>query len=408
MVDVTQREEAVRAALDVIEDGKAVLLAFERNGQERGAMLCAAEHADANMINLMATHARALVCVALSAERCKALGLELQPRSGRNSVDHFTVSVEAADGVSTGISAADRARTVEVCIDSKSGPQNIVCPGHVFPAQIHVSGVLGSALAAEAAVDLARLAGQKSGAGVYTQVLSKSGELANYSELRALANRLDMVLLNIEDLVRYRMVCERLVRKIESGVVPTRFGEFEISVWENLLNGNNHVLIQRGSVEPPEGEEAPLVRVHSQCLTGDVFHSLRCDCGDQLAVAFERINAQENGAVLYLRQEGRGIGLVNKLLAYGLQDRGLDTVEANEELGFKADQRDYGIGAQILQEAGYSRVRLLTNNPMKIKGVREFGLHVEGRVSLVVPANEDNERYLSAKKKKMGHLLDSV
>ncbi|HIN86168.1 MAG TPA: GTP cyclohydrolase II, partial [Myxococcales bacterium] len=237
---------------------------------------------------------------------------------------------------------------------------------------------------------------------------SKSGELANYSELRALANRLGMVLLNVEDLVRYRMARERLVRKIESGVVPTRFGEFEISVWENLVNGNNHVLIQRGSVEPPEDEAAPLVRVHSQCLTGDVFQSLRCDCGDQLAIAFDRINAEKNGAVLYLRQEGRGIGLVNKLLAYGLQDRGLDTVEANEELGFKADQRDYGIGAQILQQAGYSRVRMLTNNPMKIKGVREFGLHVEDRVSLVVPANEDNERYLSAKKKKMGHLLDSV
>jgi 3,4-dihydroxy 2-butanone 4-phosphate synthase/GTP cyclohydrolase II len=408
MNDVKQREGAVQAALEAYSQGSALVLVFKHKDKERGAILCAAERADAQMVNLMATHARGLVCVALTADRCSELGLELQARSGRKQIDQFTVSVEAKHGVTTGISVADRVATIAVCVDPGASANDLVCPGHVFPSQVHPSGVLSQPFAAEAAVDLARLSGSRLAAGVYTHVLSSRGDLANLVELNELAKSLNMPLLHVEALVRYRMARERLVRNIQSGTVPTAFGEFEISVWENLLNGNNHVLIQRGRANPPKGEPAPLVRVHSQCLTGDVFQSLRCDCGDQLTVAFDLINEEKDGAVLYLRQEGRGIGLINKLLAYGLQDRGRDTVEANVELGFKADQRDYGIGAQILQQAGYKRVRLLTNNPEKIRGVTEFGLQVVERVALIVPPNEDNLRYLSAKKQKLGHLLDSV
>ena len=396
-------EDALRA----FASGGMVLLVDERDGQGSGAVACAAEAATADVVNFMATHARGLVCLALSRERAEALGLGLLPRTSPD-VPAYTVSIEAATGVTTGISAADRARTVEVAIDPASGPDDLVSPGHLFPVVCHPGGVLVLQAPAEAALDLARLAGCRTAAALYTTVLAPGGDVAGVEDLDLLAATHGLPIVTLGELTRFRMGRETVVREIESGTVPTRYGEFDVSVWENLLDGEHHVLLRSGATVPEGDAPAPLVRIHSQCLTGDVFHSHRCDCGGQLEAALAQVQAEGSGAVLYLRQEGRGIGLVFKLQAYELQDRGRDTVEANEELGFKADPRDYGVGAQILLAAGYRRMRLLTNNPRKVSGIQAFGLVVEGRVALVTPPHPENLRYLRAKRDKLGHLLENI
>ncbi len=401
--DATELEAALRA----MAAGRFVVLADDRVDPPRGALAVAAEATSADAVNVLASEARGVVCVGLSGARLDVLGIGLLPRSDPDAVA-FTVSVEAAEGVSTGISTADRARTVAVLIDPTATLADLVSPGHIFPIRVHPGGVLANAGFAEAACDLTRLAGVASGAAVFAEVLGPDGEVATASELDALATRLGAPLIPTSALVRHRMARECHVRRLESGRVPTRFGDLDVTVWENLLDGEQHLLLQHGTLAPPADQPAPLVRLHSQCLTGDVFHSLRCDCGPQLDAAMARILAEPNGALLYLRQEGRGIGLVSKLRAYALQDRGRDTVEANEELGFKADARDYGIGAQILTQAGVHRVRILTNNPRKVSGLAAFGIQVEGREALQTTPVPENTRYLQAKKHKLGHLLDGV
>jgi len=370
------RAQGIEAVITAYCGGKIVLLIDDTKVEADGAMLCAAPNCTDATVNFMCIHARGIVAVGLTADRCRALGLELQPQTHRGHVQ-FTTSVEASEGISTGISAADRALTIDVLGQPNSGPGDLVSPGHIFPVLVHAGGVIGRPAAAEAAVDLAKLGGCTTDAGVYCDVLSASGELASQDQLETLAETLSLPILMMSDLQRYRLSRECLVREIESGSVPTRYGQYNVSVWENMVDQSNHVLLTHGEINPDNNQPAPLVRVHSQCLTGDVFMSARCDCGEQLDAAMLAIGEQPSGGILYLRQEGRGIGLVNKLKAYALQERGLDTVQANEELGFKADQRDYSIGAQILHEAGFRRIRLLTNNPHKLQGIQSFGLKVE-------------------------------
>ena len=386
-------------------DGSFVLVVDDAS--EAGPiMACRADVADAAAVNVLAIEARGLVCLGLTSDATSRLGLRAHPEA--TGAVAYTESIEAATGVTTGISAHDRARTIEMAIDGDSGPDDVVSPGHLFPVETHPAGVLAIRGPAEAVVDLARMAEVPSEAGVYCHVLSPDGEEASADHIRALSERLGVRVLALTDLVACRTRRECLVRMIEGGSVPTAYGPFDVSIWEDRLDGTQHVLLRKGDTVRPPGEPAPLVRVHSQCLTGDVFGSLRCDCGAQLDLAFENLEAAGHGAVLYLRQEGRGIGLVAKLMAYGLQDRGRDTVEANTELGYDADLREYGIGAQILQQAGFQRVRLMTNNPRKISGLEAVGLVVEERVPLETAPVPANLRYLRAKKDKLGHLLSTL
>lgn len=344
-----------------------------------------------------------MTILAIRAERADALGLPLQSEHPVGPA--FTVSVEADKGVSTGISAFDRAVTVATVIDSEAGPDDVVSPGHVFPVVADDQGVLGRRSFAEAGMDLARLSGCVHAAAVYSAVLSVAGDHPTPAEVASLADKLSVPVLNIDDLVRYRTHEELLTRCIDRGPAETRWGSLQCSIWEDLLSGAQHVLME---VDSGDANVIPLVRVHSQCLTGDIFASQRCDCGYQLDAAMKAITESGHGALLYLRQEGRGIGLVAKLQAYCLQDKGRDTVQANEELGYRADAREYGIGAQILKHAGLARIRLLTNNPRKIDGLRAFGVEVVERVALITLPVEANKRYLRTKREKLGHLLDSI
>ncbi len=397
-------ESALDRVIAAFAAGKIVILLDDHG---TGVMACAAEHTDAARVNDLALHARGLVCIGIQRERALALGLGYQ-KADRGAGIAYTVSIEATTGVSTGISAGDRARTIEVTIDPASGPADVVSPGHVFPVTAHQAGVLAARGPAEAVVDLAHLSGCRVDAGTYCQVLSESGDEATHQGLLALSETLGYPAVAVREIAARRTVTESLVRQIESGDMPTQFGDFNVSVWEELIEGRQHVLLSLGDHDVPEGTEAPLVRVHSQCLTGDAFKSHRCDCGAQLEEAMKLVKASGCGAVLYLRQEGRGIGLVAKLKAYELQDRGRDTVEANEELGYAADAREYGIGAQILDRAGYRRLRLLTNNPRKIRGLEAVGITVEERIPLEIEALDCNRRYLQAKKDKLGHLLEGL
>jgi 3,4-dihydroxy 2-butanone 4-phosphate synthase/GTP cyclohydrolase II len=411
MTESSRPFTAVHDAVAAFGEGRFVLLIDDRwtdGPGTRGALLCSAQAADADKVNYLATHARGLICVALTKERIGALDLAHMagPHPGQATAG-FTVSIEASTGVTTGISAADRARTILVATDPTSGSDDLVSPGHVFPVSVHEGGVLVEPAIAEAVVDIAKLAQTERVSGVFSQILSEDGDLAEGPDLEDFARKHAGARLTLSELVQYRMSQERLVRKLESGEVPTPNGTFTISVWENQLDGNHHVLVERGGDEGDD-DVAPVVRMHSQCLTGDAFLSHRCDCGFQLREALSRISREGRGALLYLRQEGRGIGLVNKLKAYALQEKGRDTVEANEELGFEADLRDYAIGSQILLAAGYSRIRLMTNNPRKLRDVKTFGITVQERIPIEISPNVDNQRYLTAKREKLGHLLDSL
>ena len=399
------RFDAIADALAAIRNGEMVVVVDDENRENEGDLICAAQFATPQQINFMATAARGLICLAMEGERLDALDLPLMV--DRNTDDNqtaFTVSVDAGpeNGVSTGISAEDRARTIQVAIHPDSRPDDLRRPGHIFPLRARDGGVLKRAGHTEAAVDLSRLAGLYP-AGVICEIQNADGSMARLPQLVPYARQHGLRLISIADLIRYRLDTERFVRRQAEAAMPSAFGDFRAIGYRNEIDGSEHVAIVKGQPEKATGPV--LVRVHSECLTGDAFGSLRCDCRPQLEAALRMIQAAGEGVVVYLRQEGRGIGLINKLRAYSLQDTGLDTVEANERLGFPADLRNYGVGAQILSDLGVHRLRLITNNPRKIAGLGGYGLQVEDRVPLVMDPGEYNAAYLQAKRTKLGHLM---
>jgi len=392
----------IEDALEDIRQGKFVVVVDASDRENEGDLTIAAQFATPEAVNFMATHGRGLICLCLTDERCDELALEqMTDRNETPFGTAFTVSIEAREGVSTGISAHDRARTIQVAIDPSKGLGDLVQPGHVFPLRARAGGVLQRAGQTEAAVDLARLAGLNP-AGVVCEVMKDDGTMARVPDLVDYCARHELKMITVEDLIEYRRRTEKLVERLTSVRMPTPFGDFTAIAFREKLTGKHHVALVKGQVD---GEEDVLVRVHSECLTGDVFHSLRCDCGEQLELALARIGSEERGVLLYMAQEGRGIGLLNKLKAYELQENGLDTVEANLELGFAADMREYGIGNQILADLGLSTIRILTNNPKKITGIEGFGLTVVEQVPIEVSPNEENRRYLETKRTKLGHRL---
>jgi 3,4-dihydroxy 2-butanone 4-phosphate synthase / GTP cyclohydrolase II len=399
---VTTPFATVEAAIEDIREGRMVVVVDDEDRENEGDLTIAAQFATPDAINFMATHARGLVCLCITEERADQLGL--RPMTDHNEAPlgtAFTVSVEARNGVTTGISAADRSRTIQVAIHADSTPHDLVQPGHVFPLRAKPGGVLERIGQTEAAVDLARLAGLNP-SGVVCEIMNDDGTMARVSDLVGYCERHGLKMITVADLVEYRRRHEKLVERGAAVRLPTEFGEFTAVAFREKLNGKTHVALVKGDVD---GAENVLVRVHSECLTGDVFHSLRCDCGEQLEQALAQIDAVGCGVLLYMAQEGRGIGLLNKLRAYELQEQGFDTVEANLELGFPADARDYGIGNQILADLGLSTIRILTNNPKKLVGIDGFGLTVVEQVPIEVTPRSENERYLATKRDKLGHRL---
>lgn len=394
--------DTIESAIDAIRAGEIVIVVDDADRENEGDLVMAAEKVTPDAINFISKYARGLICLSMSAKRLDEL--ELGPMVTRNTAKMgtpFTVSIDAVSGTTTGISAHDRAATIRAAIDPHTRPEDLARPGHIFPLRAAEEGVLRRAGHTEAAVDLARLAGLAP-AGVLCEIMDEDGGMARVPQLRAFAKKFHLRLVTIQDLIAFRRRRERLVRRLVETVLPTRHGEFSLTLYEDALEGMHHVALTRGSWREAE---PVLVRVHSQCLTGDVFGSLRCDCGDQMGRALEAIDRAGKGVFLYMRQEGRGIGLANKLKAYKLQDGGADTVEANERLGLPPDLRDYGIGAQILVDLGVRKIRLLTNNPRKIVGLEGYGLEVVERVPIEVPPRRENRRYLTTKRDKLGHYL---
>lgn len=392
----------IEEALEEFKAGRMVVVVDDEDRENEGDLTMAAQFVSPGAVNFMALHGRGLICLSLTEERAGVLRLHPMARENQSRFGTaFTVSIEARQGVTTGISAADRAHTIQVAIDPSSSPQDLVRPGHVFPLVARPGGVLTRAGQTEAAVDLARLAGLIP-AGVICEIMNEDGTMARVPDLVKYCQRHDLKMITVADLIKYRRRTEKLVRQVAAARLPTRFGDFMAYGYESLLDGEQHLAIVKGDVA---GKENVLVRVHSECLTGDVFHSQRCDCGDQLEAAIDAIEEEGLGVILYLAQEGRGIGLLNKLKAYELQEHGRDTVEANVELGFAPDLRDYGIGAQILNDLGLSSIRVMTNNPRKLVGLEGYGLTITERVPLEMKPNRTNVRYLQAKREKMGHIL---
>jgi 3,4-dihydroxy 2-butanone 4-phosphate synthase/GTP cyclohydrolase II len=392
----------VEEAIEDIRSGRFVVVVDDADRENEGDLTIAAQFVTPEAVNFMATHARGLVCLCLTPDRCDELGLrQMTERNETPLGTAFTVSIEAREGVSTGISAADRARTIQVAIDPASRPDDLVQPGHVFPLRARPGGVLHRGGQTEAAVDLAQLAGLIP-AGVVCEIMNEDGTMARVPDLAEFCGRHEVKMITVADLIQYRRRTEKLVERMVSVRMPTEYGEFQAVAYREVLSGKQHIALVRGE---PAGKEAVLVRTHSECLTGDVFHSLRCDCGEQLEQALAQIGREDCGVLLYMAQEGRGIGLLNKLRAYELQEQGLDTVEANVKLGFPADSREYGIGYQILADLGLTTIRLLTNNPRKMEGIEAYGLTVVEQVPIEVLPNDENRRYLDAKRDKLGHLL---
>jgi 3,4-dihydroxy 2-butanone 4-phosphate synthase / GTP cyclohydrolase II len=392
----------IEEAIEDIRQGRFVVVVDAADRENEGDLTIAAQFATPEAINFMTKEARGLICLCLTEERCEELGL--RQMTDRNETPYgtaFTVSIEAREGVTTGISAPDRSRTIQVAIDASKGAPDLVQPGHIFPLRARPGGVLDRAGQTEAAVDLARLAGLIP-AGVVCEIMREDGTMARVPDLIPYCERHELKMVTVADLIEYRRRTEKLVERMTSARVPTVYGEFTAVAFRERLTGKHHVALVKGDVA---GRENVLVRVHSECLTGDVFHSLRCDCGEQLEQALMSIEAEGFGVLLYMSQEGRGIGLLNKLKAYELQENGLDTVEANLELGFPPDMRDYGIGNQILADLGLSTIRILTNNPKKILGIEGFGLKVVEQVPIEMHPNAENVRYLATKRAKLGHKL---
>ncbi|MDP2754602.1 MAG: bifunctional 3,4-dihydroxy-2-butanone-4-phosphate synthase/GTP cyclohydrolase II [Nitrospirota bacterium] len=393
-------------ALDDMANGKIVILVDDEDRENEGDLCMAAEMVTPEAINFMARHGRGLICLSLVPERIEELKLPMMTDENTSSFGTaFTVSIEAKKGVTTGISAADRAKTIKTAIDPKTRPEDLARPGHVFPLKARPGGVLQRTGQTEGSVDLARLA-RLYPAGVICEIMNDDGTMARVPELTEFAKKHNLKIVMIKDLIKYRMRTESFVKRLATVKLPTKYGsEFTAIVYTNDIDNNIHIALVKGEIKP---EDEILVRVHSQCLTGDVFGSERCDCGEQLHKAMEMIKKEGKGVILYMKQEGRGIGLINKLKAYELQDKGLDTVEANIKLGFKPDLRDYGVGAQILVDLGVRKMRLMTNNPKKIVGLEGYGLKVVERVSIETRPNEKNIIYLKTKKKKLGHMLNNV
>jgi 3,4-dihydroxy 2-butanone 4-phosphate synthase/GTP cyclohydrolase II len=392
-------------AIEDIVKGRMVILVDDEDRENEGDLCMAAEKITPQAINFMAKHGRGLICLSLTPERVEELKLPMMSEANTSSFGTaFTVSIEAKKGVTTGISAADRAVTILTAINPKSTDEDLARPGHVFPLRAKPGGVLQRAGQTEGSVDLARLAGLNP-SGVICEIMNDDGTMSRVPELMEFAKHHHLKIVTIKDLIKYRTRIERFVRRVSTTKLPTEYGEFTVIAYANDVDANIHLALVKGEIRK---DDAVLVRVHSECLTGDVFGSRRCDCGEQLHKAMDIINKDGQGVILYMRQEGRGIGLVNKLKAYELQDKGMDTVEANLQLGFKADLRDYGIGAQILVDLGVRKMRLMTNNPKKIVGLEGYGLKVVERVPMEINPHERNLIYLKTKKRKLGHMLSNV
>ncbi len=392
----------IEEIIEEIKKGRMVIMVDDETRENEGDLICAASKVTPEMVNFMMTHGRGLICVPLTEERMEALGIREMILPSRDPMKTaFTISVDARLGISTGISAFDRTRTIEILADPQCGASDLVSPGHIFPLRAKKGGVLTRAGHTEAAVDLVRLAGLEP-VGVICEIVNDDGSMARVPDLEIFAAKHGIKMGTIQDLIEYRRNFDRLVEKISEAVIPTVFGEWKVKVFRSLIEGTEHIALVKGEIS----KDPVLIRVHSACFTGDVLGSLRCDCQDQLYAAMDFIDKEGAGVILYMNQEGRGIGLANKLKAYNLQDAGLDTVEANTALGFKPDLREYGVGAQILKELGLSRLRLITNNPRKIVGLEGYGLQVVERVSLPTTVYKYNAKYLKAKKDKFGHSLN--
>ena len=398
-IELNSIEEAITA----IKNGEVIIVVDDEDRENEGDFLTAARNATPELINFMATHGRGLICAPISEERCNKLGLEMMVTNNSAAYETpFTVSIDLiGHGCTTGISASDRSKTIQAMINPKTRPEELGKPGHIFPLRARKGGVLRRAGHTEAAVDLSRMAGFEE-AGIIVEILNEDGSMARLPELILIAKKFDLKIISIEELIKYRIAHESLVEKVVDVHMPTEWGEFQLHAFKDKSNDMDHLALVKGTWEK---DEAVLVRVHSSCLTGDIFGSCRCDCGSQLHSAMEQIEKEGKGVIVYMNQEGRGIGLVNKLKAYKLQEGGMDTMEANIELGFKADGRDYGIGAQILRELGVSKMRLMSNNPQKRTGLIGYGLEIIENVSLEIPSNVHNKGYLQTKRDKMGHNL---
>ncbi|MCS5620715.1 MAG: bifunctional 3,4-dihydroxy-2-butanone-4-phosphate synthase/GTP cyclohydrolase II [Nitrospinaceae bacterium] len=395
----------IEDALEDVGQGKMIVIVDDEDRENEGDLMIAADQVTPEIINFMAKFGRGLICLTLTESRTRDLGLNMMVDDNQSTFETpFTVSIDAMQGVTTGISAADRAHTIKVAIDPDSARSDLVKPGHIFPLRAKNGGVLVRMGQTEASVDMARIAGLPP-YGVICEIMNDDGTMARVSQLTQFIKVHGLKMITTKDLAEYRLKKEALVEEVTSTILPTHSGEFRAVVFKNILNDQTHIALVKGEIRE---DEPTLVRVHSQCLTGDVFGSYRCDCGEQLKKSMEMIDQEGKGVLLYLYQEGRGIGLVNKMKAYALQDEGKDTVQANEELGFKPDLRDYGIGAQILRKVGLGQIRIMTNNPRKIVGLEGYGLHLVERVHIEVQAKEDNIKYLRTKQEKMGHMFQNI
>jgi 3,4-dihydroxy 2-butanone 4-phosphate synthase/GTP cyclohydrolase II len=405
-MEKTKGKVSAENAIKAVKEGRLIIITDDEDRENEGDLMVAAEKTTPDIINFMAKHGRGLICLPLTKERLKELDLPLMVVDNTASFKTaFTVSIDAKKGVTTGISAHDRSHTIQVAIDENTKPADLARPGHIFPLEAKAGGVLERAGQTEASIDIARLAGLKH-AAVICEIMNEDGTMARMPQLEKYSQTYDIPILTIADLIKYRMKTECLVQKIEEIPLPTKYGDFRLIIFEDAIHRENHIALVKGKIQE---DDATLVRVHSQCLTGDIFGSNRCDCGDQLRQSMRMVEKEGKGIILYIiNQEGRGIGLVNKIKAYAMQDKGLDTVEANQHLGFKPDQRDYGIGAQILVSLGVKKLRLITNNPRKFIGLAGYGLEIIERVPLEIPPTKSNVNYLRTKKEKMGHILDMV